>query len=53
MLRRSGKMDGNVRCDKIWAKSLSSGNNKFTNDLVKQKLACGITHAVSAVKDID
>ena len=34
MLRRSGKMDGNVRCDKIWAKSLSSGNRKFTNNLV-------------------
>ena len=93
MLRRSGKMDGNVRCDKIWEKSLSSGNRKFTNNLVSgffflaysisengyiikrafklillksvtirkkqqqqhrrnQKLACGITHAISAVKDI-
>ena len=34
MLRRSGKMDGNVRSDKICAKSLSSGNSKFTNDVV-------------------
>ena len=34
MLRRSGKMDGNVRCDKIWAKSLGSGNSNFTNYLV-------------------
>ena len=34
MLRRSGKMDGKVRCDKIWAKSLGSGNSKFTKYLV-------------------
>ena len=27
-------MDGNVRYDKIWAKSLGSGNSKYTNYLV-------------------